>query len=392
MIYAKPLRGYSKQYSVVLCAFILMATFIEFVINQNQSLTASDCASDIYQYVTMFSVFNVAFGIAPLVVWCCTHYILFNITMMCVCFIFLIKSTWAFYIFMKYFVVGGGYTTQDCTVPVMFYNQLGVINIEIVLATLNVLILTYMLYFYKCEEKYITKTHYLTGLHITNDRTINGEIKTNTYTSDFLGDNTIVVNMFDMNNVIYSITGCEMSLIGLRNLFCYLSNDALQNMSFYNETVGDLETYALFSTSLYITCGILLILLCMFNGKNKTSVPIAVCIFTIYILCMCGAAIKYLVPNYSDNLESGAYKIYSIAQFDSYAVFFMIFVPCLLLNCAEIYVIAPENTYDELPQDGTAVLVDDDIMDSNIDVLHLENESLDNTELQTACVVGGDNY
>ena len=58
---------------------------------------------------------------------------------------------------------------------------------------------------------------------------------------------------------------------------------------------------------------------------------------------MCGTAIKYIVPNYSNNLEISAYNIYSIAQFDSYSVLFMIFMPCLFLNCAEIYVIAPEN-------------------------------------------------
>jgi hypothetical protein len=78
----------------------------------------------------------------------------------------------------------------------------------------------------------------------------------------------------------------------------------------------------------------------------------------------------------------------------------MIFMPCLFLNCAEIYVIEPENTCSESPYcRSTDVLIDDDIANSSIEarnisqcvVLRLENESLDNTELQTASLVD-DNY
>ena len=349
MITARSVYSYSKLYSIVVCVFIAVATVLEFVIGQNPTFLASDCYQALSNYITSISIFNVVACILPLISMCCTKYILFTNAMICICGLFFFRSVWTFGIFTKYFNTEYKYINRECYTSNIFYDQLGVINIEMLLAVINILLIVSMIVFLLCTKIYVTQKNHLDKSYVTSHRTKYGEIKTDTYvdTEDASMYNIAVVRTSDMDRILCFVIGTCMILIGTHHALCYTYDNVLENTSFYNDTLVDLEKYALFSTAVNYMCGILLLILTA-NRENicAEKIPGALCV--VYVMCMvCGIIVNNTIKNifetHTNKSETNlAYDIYSVAQFDSMMAYIMIIVPLVFANFSSIYIIDME--------------------------------------------------
>jgi len=344
MITTRSVSSYSKLYSVVMCVFVSVATLLEFVIGYNSVFLESDCYQDLTNYVATILVFNILACIIPLIGLCCTQYIILTSTMIFICGLFFLKSIWTFEAFIKYFNTGYKYVNRECHMSNIFYNQVGVVNIDMLLAIINILSMISMIFFLTCTKVYITKKYNLEKSYVTNNKTKFGEIKTDTFVEKSSCLNIPVVRTSDMDRILCFIIGTGMILIGTRHIICYTANNASSDASFYNNTVDSLETYALFSIAVHYMCGFLLLVL-MFNRENicAEKIPGVICVF--YTICMiCGVSGNNTLINVFETYENKseinlAYDIYSVAQFDTIAVFMMVIVPFAFVNYSSIYII-----------------------------------------------------
>ncbi len=329
---------------------MIAATVIELAIGQNPIFFDSDCFQNISEYEITILVFNIFACIVPLICMCCKKYIIFTNIMICISGLFFLKSVWTFKIFTEYFSNQIS-INSDCHLSNTFYNQLGIINIEIFLSVVNIILVFAMVFFLVCTKVYITRRGYLGRSCVTENKTRYGEIKTDTFVNNSYSDNVAVVRTSDMDRILCFVISSGMMLVGTHHVMCYVNNNVSEYTSFYNDTVSDLETYALFSTVVNYMCGSLLLIL-MCNTKNICieKIPGAVCIF--YLMCMIvGVVLNHTLKNMFDVYENksdinSAYNIYSVAQFDAVVVFIILSVPFAFANFSPIYIIDTESNRD----------------------------------------------